>query len=98
MTSIAKWDFFELALPGPADGNPYLDVAFEATFTQGARAVRVPGFYDGEGTYRVRFMPDAEGEGATAVNLVQCHAPMKSNCKNQVKNRQLRQQAAMNGG
>ena len=62
MTSIAKWDFFELALPGPADGNPYLDVAFEATFTQGARAVRVPGFYDGEGTYRVRFMPDAEGE------------------------------------
>ena len=25
--AIAKWDAFELTLEGPADGNPYLDVA-----------------------------------------------------------------------
>lgn len=27
-----------------------------------ARSVTVPGFYDGDGVYRVRFMPDTEGE------------------------------------
>ncbi len=62
MTSVAKWDIFELELSGPSDGNPYLDVTLEASFTRGGRAVRVPGFYDGDGTYRVRFMPDTEGE------------------------------------
>lgn len=61
MTNVAKWDIFELELSGPSEGNPYLDVSLEATFTQGARAVRVPGFYDGGSTYRIRFMPDMEG-------------------------------------
>jgi len=62
MANVARWDFFELTLSGPSNGNPYLDVTLEATFTQGDRSIRVPGFYDGDGTYRVRFMPDAEGE------------------------------------
>lgn len=60
--AIAKWDCFEASFAGPADGNPYLDVSFEAFFKQDNRVVRVPGFYDGDGTYRVRFMPDSEGE------------------------------------
>jgi hypothetical protein len=60
--TTAKWDIFELALPGPSAGNPYLDVELGATFTQGSRAIGIVGFYDGEGTYRLRFMPDAEGE------------------------------------
>jgi hypothetical protein len=59
---IAKWDIFELALSGPSAGNPYLDVDLDATFTHGGRAIRVVGFYDGEGIYRLRFMPDTEGE------------------------------------
>lgn len=62
MISVAKWDIFELELSGPSEGNPYLDVTLEATFSQAGRSVRVPGFYDGDGTYRVRFMPDAEGD------------------------------------
>jgi hypothetical protein len=62
MTNIAKWDFFELELRGPAEGNPYVEVFLEATFTQAGRSVRVPGFYDGDGIYRLRFMPDAEGD------------------------------------
>lgn len=62
MTDIAKWDVFEATLSGPGDGNPYLEVSFEATFSLGNRTVTVPGFYDGEGTYRVRFSPDTEGE------------------------------------
>jgi len=56
------WDIFELALSGPAAGNPYLDVELTAEFRHGERKLRVPGFYDGDGTYKVRFMPDAEGD------------------------------------
>ncbi len=62
MTSIAKWDIFEARLAGPAEGNPYLEVSLSAVFTQAGRQVRVPGFYDGDGQYVIRFMPDAEGE------------------------------------
>src|SRR5581483_10279985 len=32
-----------------------------ATFDNGSKRVEVPGFYDGDGVYRVRFMPDAVG-------------------------------------
>ena len=55
------WGRFELALDGPSEGNPFLDVDLGATFRLGDRAVKVTGFYDGDGVYRLRFMPDAEG-------------------------------------
>ncbi len=61
-SQVAVWDFFEANFSGPSDGNPFIDVTLEAVFTQNAREVRVPGFYDGDGIYRVRFMPDAVGE------------------------------------
>ena len=60
--SVEQWGMFELPLKGPTAGNPYMDVKFGATFTQGHRTVQVNGFYDGDGTYRVRFMPDAAGQ------------------------------------
>lgn len=60
--TVAKWDVFEASFEGPADGNPYLDVAFGAVFRLANRTVEVPGFHDGGATYRVRFMPDVEGE------------------------------------
>lgn len=60
--TVEKWGVFEASFQGPSDGNPYLDVAFDAIFTYKSREVRVPGFYDGKGVYRVRFMPDIEGE------------------------------------
>lgn len=59
--AIEQWEVFEVALPGPADGNPFLDVTFSARFTSGQDVVAVPGFYDGGGTYRVRFSPPARG-------------------------------------
>jgi len=59
--SVEKWGTFELELKGPSDGNPFLDVRFGAVFTDGATSVEVPGFYDGEGAYKVRFMPGATG-------------------------------------
>ena len=66
MTMTAQWDIFEIELRGPADGNPYLDVTLEATFSNANRTVRVPGFYDGDGVYRIRFMPDELGEWSYA--------------------------------
>jgi hypothetical protein len=61
-TTVEKWGIFEASFEGPADGNPFLDVAFDAVFRQNAREIRVPGFYDGDRVYRVRFSPDTEGE------------------------------------
>ena len=59
--AIEQWDYFEASFDGPSSGNPFLDVAFEATFVFNNRQVTIPGFYDGQGVYRVRFMPDAQG-------------------------------------
>jgi Domain of unknown function (DUF5060)/Protein of unknown function (DUF4038)/Domain of unknown function (DUF5605) len=59
---IEQWGLFELTLKGPVDGNPFVDVDLFATFTHGKKQVRVSGFYDGDGTYRVRFMPDSPGD------------------------------------
>lgn len=59
---VEQWGTFEIALSGPADGNPFLDVDVAADFTHGTKSVTVPGFYDGDGIYRVRFMPDETGE------------------------------------
>jgi hypothetical protein len=59
---VERWGTFDLALRGPQFGNPFCDVTLTARFEQGSRAVEVEGFYDGDGTYRVRFMPDALGE------------------------------------
>ncbi|EPE94767.1 DUF5060 domain-containing protein [Rhizobium grahamii] len=62
IATVEKWGVFEMSFEGPSGGNPYLDVAFDAIFTHKSREVRVPGFYDGANTYRIRFMPDTEGE------------------------------------
>ena len=57
-----QWGIFELSLPGPTAGNPFTEVELTARFTQGATSVAAAGFYDGEGTFRVRFMPEKIGE------------------------------------
>src|SRR5580704_2294027 len=59
---VEQWSIFEVTLPGPSTGNPFKDVTFTAAFTSGHRTVQATGFYDGEGVYRVRFMPDATGD------------------------------------
>lgn len=61
-TSATLWGMFERELKGPSGGNPYLDVTLNAVFRQGDRIVHVSGFYDGNGIYRLRFMPESEGE------------------------------------
>jgi hypothetical protein len=61
-TPIPRWEVFELNLKGTSAGNPFTEVQLQATFTLGHRLVSVAGFYDGAGSYKVRFMPDTEGE------------------------------------
>ena len=56
-----QWGKFELELAGPQSGNPFTDVQLSARFEQSGRAFEPEGFYDGDGVYRVRFMPDAQG-------------------------------------
>ena len=57
-----RWGIYEVTLQGPDSGNPFVEVQFGARFQYGHRSVDVDGFYDGGGTYRVRFMPDTAGE------------------------------------
>src|SRR5215475_3003090 len=58
---VEQWGTFEAAFRGPSAGNPFIDTKFRARFTLEHRSVEVAGFYDGDGTYRVRFMPDMPG-------------------------------------
>src|SRR5437764_12394203 len=58
---VEQWGIFELALHGSAEGNPYLDVELTAQFAYKHRVIEVEGFYDGDGVYRIRFMPDTQG-------------------------------------
>lgn len=61
MKQVEKWGVFEVPVRGRADGNPFLDFRVRGTFRGAGEAVKVDGFYDGGGVYRVRFMPSHEG-------------------------------------
>ncbi|MHB1152226.1 MAG: DUF5605 domain-containing protein [Eubacteriales bacterium] len=59
---VKQWGMFEITLSGPKTGNPFVDVNLSVQFRYGNRAAECDGFYDGDGVYRVRFMPDTLGE------------------------------------
>jgi hypothetical protein len=58
---VARWGVFELTLQGRATGNPFLNTWLSAEFRQGDEVFHPAGFYDGNGVYKIRFMPDKEG-------------------------------------
>lgn len=59
---VEQWGIFELALHGSVEGNPYQDVVLTAQFSYQHGSIEVDGFYDGNGVYRIRFMPDVQGD------------------------------------
>jgi len=61
IAKIERWSRFELTLKGPASGNPFTDVTIKAVFLNGTDKVTVNGFYDGDGVYKIRFMPSKTG-------------------------------------
>ncbi|WP_199614047.1 DUF5060 domain-containing protein [Paenibacillus alkalitolerans] len=58
---VERWGMFELCLNGPADGNPFQAVHLSASFQYKNLQIEADGFYDGDGKYRIRFMPDRIG-------------------------------------
>ncbi len=56
-----QWDAYEIVLNGPSSGNPFMDVELSAIFKNKGESITVPGFYDGNGIYRIRFSPDSQG-------------------------------------
>ncbi|HOK29390.1 MAG TPA: DUF5060 domain-containing protein, partial [bacterium] len=71
LTKVERWGIFETTLNGPSKGNPFLDISIRAEFKYKNKKVEVEGFYDGDGIYKIRFMPDSEGEWSftTASNI-----------------------------
>ena len=60
-TPVERWGLFEVSFKGPTTGNPFTEVRLTARFYQDDFAREVTGFYDGDGNYRVRFMPERAG-------------------------------------
>jgi hypothetical protein len=59
--SVEQWGIHEVTLTGPRDGNPFVDVELGAIFSKDQQTIKVGGFYDGDGVYRIRFMPESTG-------------------------------------
>jgi hypothetical protein len=59
-----KWGLFEIELTCTAKTfvNPYQEVKLQAYFQYGQVRKRAIGFYDGGSTWRIRWMPEFEGE------------------------------------
>lgn len=88
---VPRWDHVEINLPGPTDRNPFFDVSLAATFRRRDRVIAVDGFYDGGGSYKIRFMPDDQGTWTWTTKSNQpaldgksgsfeCVAPGEGNC------------------
>lgn len=59
---VERWGIQEITLKGKTEGNPFTDYSIRGIFTGKSETVEADGFYDGDGTYKVRFMPSFEGE------------------------------------
>ena len=59
---VEKWGLFEVYFNGKTQGNPFTDYGIKGKFVGDNEEVTVDGFYDGDGVYKVRFMPSFEGK------------------------------------
>ena len=59
---VEQWKMYELTYPLKVTGNPFEEVELSATFYHTGDTVKVKGFYDGNGIFKVRFMPGITGE------------------------------------
>ena len=67
---IQRYSIYEIVFSRSIDAasNPFVDVTLSAAFAQRNRMVHVDGFYDGDGIYRIRLMPDQTGEWTYATH------------------------------
>ena len=63
---VERWGVYEVTLNGPSTGNPFIEVELTAKFkrrdTNEGQTFEPQGFYDGDGVYKIRLMPDEVGE------------------------------------
>jgi hypothetical protein len=60
---VGQWDFQEISLQSTVNhANPFTGVELRCRFTHGEHRVEVFGFFDGGHTWKVRFMPEEQGE------------------------------------
>ena len=57
-----KWKVFEITINVSTVGNPFKDVKLSGQFIIDKDTITVPGFFDGDGVFKIRFMPRAEGK------------------------------------
>ena len=67
MCTVERWGLFEVSVRGTSEGNPFVERNIRATFEGMHERVTVDGFYDGDGIYKVRFMPAFEGDYAYTI-------------------------------
>ena len=71
INKVEKWRIYEIVLKGTTKTNPFTDVQLSAKFSNGKNVKTVSGFYDGNGIYKIRFMPQETGKWSyiTTINL-----------------------------
>jgi hypothetical protein len=75
--SVERWGVFEVAVHGKTEGNPFVDYTVSGTFAGRNEQVTTAGFYDGNGVYKVRFMPAFEGQYSFVVQGSFCDKPLE---------------------
>ncbi|MDX2197332.1 MAG: DUF5060 domain-containing protein [Cytophagales bacterium] len=61
-TDVEQYTVFEVSYTGSQVANPFTDTQLSATFMYKNKRYTAEGFYDGNGIYKIRFMPDQLGE------------------------------------
>ncbi|MGW0665114.1 DUF5060 domain-containing protein [Streptodolium elevatio] len=56
-----RWSTVEVVLDGPSHGNPFTELEVTARFTHDSAAITAGGFYDGDGRWIIRFLPEVVG-------------------------------------
>jgi hypothetical protein len=60
--SVEQWGVQEVAVRSTREyANPFADASLACRFQTGSRELTAAGFYDGNGTWKCRLMPDATG-------------------------------------
>ncbi len=59
--TIERWSVMEITVDGPSEGNPFTEHWLRGTFSGEREEVTADGFYDGDGVWKVRFMPSFPG-------------------------------------
>ncbi|MES2773824.1 MAG: DUF5060 domain-containing protein [Bacteroidota bacterium] len=58
---VQQWERFEVVLNYANQGNSFSDVQLSAKFINKDTTFLIKGFYDGDNTFRIRFMPEKTG-------------------------------------